>query len=178
MTRKVLIVLAHPAFHKSRANRALIEAASAMEGVSVRDLYELYPDFLVDVRAEQAALEAHQALVLQHPLHLFSCPALGKEWLDVVLSHGWAYGEGERALVGMNWMQAVTSGLREGWAAEKGLERYELRELLRPFEATALLCGMQWREPFMLHARQAQSASDVAHAAEAYCARIRELQDG
>lgn len=49
----VLILHAHPAAHRSRVNRAFLLALDGLAGVKIHDLYERYPDFHVDVRAEQ-----------------------------------------------------------------------------------------------------------------------------
>ena len=63
-----------------------------MEGVRLHDLYEAYPDFLIDVEAEQALLLEHDVIVFQHPVYWYSSPAILKEWQDLVLEHGFAYG--------------------------------------------------------------------------------------
>ncbi|HZW72282.1 MAG TPA: NAD(P)H-dependent oxidoreductase, partial [Caldimonas sp.] len=60
---EILVLVAHPELEQSRANRRLLDAALAQHQggnrrVAVRDLYALYPDYLVDVDAEQAALAA------------------------------------------------------------------------------------------------------------------------
>ncbi|MHC5048843.1 MAG: NAD(P)H-dependent oxidoreductase, partial [Planctomycetota bacterium] len=102
--RRILVLFAHPAFEKSRVNRRLVGAIEQLEGVTVNDLYESYPDFDVDVEREQELLVAHEVLVLQHPLYWYSAPALLKEWIDLVLEHGWAYGAGGDALLGKKAM--------------------------------------------------------------------------
>jgi hypothetical protein len=104
---QVLVIFAHPAFQRSRVNRALIRAAGTTEGVTVHDLYETYPDFLIDVRDEQKLIEKHDAVVFQHPFFWYSSPALIKEWLDLVLEYRWAYGEGGDALRGKIMAQAI-----------------------------------------------------------------------
>ncbi len=48
---RALILLAHPQRAHSRVNDALARAAQAA-GFQVRDLYALYPDYLIDVPAE------------------------------------------------------------------------------------------------------------------------------
>ena len=52
----ILVLTAHPSLEHSRVNRALMQAAArlAPDRVAVRDLYALYPDYLIDVAAEQA----------------------------------------------------------------------------------------------------------------------------
>ena len=69
-----------------------------LRGVTFHDLYELYPDFDVQVEQEQELLISHDMIILQHPFYWYSCPPLLKQWIDLVLEHGWAYGkEGEFA---------------------------------------------------------------------------------
>src|SRR4051794_12125028 len=88
----VLVIVAHPQLEQSRANRLMMRSARSVPGVQVRDLYARYPDYLIDVEAEQAALAAAKLIVWQHPIHWYSMPPLMKLWLDEVLTYGWAYG--------------------------------------------------------------------------------------
>ena len=90
---RVLILLAHPALERSRVNRRLLESFRSIESVTVHDLYETYPDFGIDVPAEQELLTRNDVVVLQHPFYWYSCPSLMKDWIDLVFEHGWAYGQ-------------------------------------------------------------------------------------
>ncbi len=94
MSHDILILFAHPALEKSRVNRHLVAGVRDLPGVTFHDLYEAYPDFNILVPHEQELLEAHDVVVLQHPFYWYSTPALVKEWEDLVLQHGWAYGTG------------------------------------------------------------------------------------
>src|SRR5690349_3159009 len=95
---KILILFAHPRLRNSVVQSALIKAVAGLEGVTFRDLYASYPDYMIDVEAEQKALLAHDVIVLQHPFYWYSSPAIIKEWQDLVLENGWAYGPGGTAL--------------------------------------------------------------------------------
>lgn len=64
----ILIIYAHPYPNKSHVNREMLKRATSQPGVTVRALYKLYPDFDVDVQAEQQAVEQSDLVVLQHPL--------------------------------------------------------------------------------------------------------------
>ena len=60
----ILVLVAHPSLEQSRANRRLMQAAaSASARVEVRDLYALYPDYLIDTAAEQARLQSATLVV-------------------------------------------------------------------------------------------------------------------
>ena len=97
---RILILYAHPTHRRSKVNRRLIEAARTVPNVLVHDLYETYPDFYIDVEYEQRMLADADLVVFQHPIQWYSMPALLKEWVDLVLELGWAYGSGGTALKG------------------------------------------------------------------------------
>ncbi len=176
--RRVLLLFAHPAFARSRANRALIEAAQRVEAVTFHDLYEAYPDFDVDVAREQELLVRHDVVVLQHPFFWYSSPALVKQWEDLVLEHGWAYGSSGDALRGKLWVQAITSGGSEATYCATGEAGCTMRELLRPFERTAVLCGMRYLPPFLVHGVHGMSDETLAAHADEYARVLAGLRDG
>lgn len=177
MPQRILVLLAHPAHRRSRVNAALRAAARAVEGVTLHDLYETYPDFLIDVEHEQALLLRHDVIVFQHPIHWYSCPAILKEWQDLVLAHGFAYGHAGTALAGKSVLSAVTAGGSEAAYGPEGLNRYSLAEFLRPFEATARLCRMRWLPPFIVHGTHLLDAEGLAREAAAYRRRLEALRD-
>ncbi|KAM9983285.1 hypothetical protein ACTFIZ_000139 [Dictyostelium cf. discoideum] len=74
------------------ANQALLSAAKKLPSVAVHDLYQTYPDFDIDIVAEQKALSQAKHIILQYPLYWYGPPAMLKQWLEQVLSYGWAYG--------------------------------------------------------------------------------------
>lgn len=106
----VLIIYAHPYPQHSHANKRMLEQARTLENVEIRSLYQLYPDFNIDVAAEQEALSRADLIVWQHPMQWYSTPPLLKLWIDKVFSHGWAYGHNGKALHGKSLMWAVTTG--------------------------------------------------------------------
>ena len=55
-------------------------------------------NFFIDVHAEQKLLLDHDIIIWQHPFYWYSAPAIIKEWMDLVLEHGFAYGENGRSL--------------------------------------------------------------------------------
>ncbi len=162
---KVLVIYAHPESQVSVANQVMINRIKELEHVTVRDLYALYPDFFIDVGTEQRALLEHDVIVFHHPLYLYSCPALLKEWLDRVLGQkGFAYGEGN-ALRGKYWRSVITAGGKQEAFGEFGYNKYPLEQILQPFELTAALCRMNWIEPLVLYwARNVSDLERVQHA--------------
>ena len=158
----IYLLAAHPNWHESRVNRRVRDAARAVPGVAVCDLYERYPDYCVDVAAEQARLAAASLVVLMHPIQWYSMPALQKLWLDDVLSYGWAYGVHGTALRGKDlWLVATTGGPESSYHPQS-YNRYFFDAFLPPYEQTAALCGMRFLPPLILHAAHSAPEADIA----------------
>jgi glutathione-regulated potassium-efflux system ancillary protein KefG len=150
--RGILVLLAHPSFERSEVTRPMAAAAAALDGITLVDLYAEYPTFDIDVDREQERLLAHDAIVLLHPLYWYSTPALLKEWQDLVLEYGFAYGAGGTRLRGKIFFSALSAGGPETAYCAGGYNQFPIRELLRPLEQTAHLCGMTYLPPFVLFA--------------------------
>lgn len=157
----------------------MIDAVTGLDGVTVNDLYELYPDFIIDVRREKQLLLDNDLIVFQHPFYWYSSPAMLKEWQDLVLEHGFAYGEGGTALAGKQMLTAITTGGGREAYGPNGVNQFTIQELLRPFEQMAHLCGMRYLPPFVAHG--IHSVGDFAHLeqyARDYRSAIEGLRDG
>lgn len=146
----ILTVFGHPAPDRAPAHKAMLKEARAL-GAEVRDLYELYPDYVIDVESEQEALAHPDLIVLQYPMHWFTPPSLMVEWLDAVWLRGFAYGEAGASLKGRTVLAALTTGARARDFEADGVNRFAITEFLRPMEQTARRCGLRWAEPFIVH---------------------------
>ena len=164
----VLVIAAHPQLEHSRTTQRMMQAATqaAAARVAVRDLYALYPDYLIDIAAEQAALASARLVVWLHPVHWYSMPPLMKLWLDEVFAFRWAYGPGGHALRGKDlWLVASTGGPESSYRPDS-YNRYFFDAFLHPYDQTAALTGMRWLPPLLLHgAHRANDAALDAHAA-------------
>lgn len=174
---RVLVLVAHPRPTESIVHKEMLAAISSLPGVTVRDLYALYPDFGIDIAAEQQSLLAHDVLVLQHPIYWYSSPAIIKEWMDLVLEHDWAYGPKGDKLHGKFLLQAVSTGGLPDFYTPQGRNRFLLRDLLAPFSQTAHLCGMAWLEPFIVYAGRKKDKPQLVSRAESYRDLISGLRD-
>jgi glutathione-regulated potassium-efflux system ancillary protein KefF len=165
----ILIIHAHPYPQRSRAGRALLDQASAVAGVEVRSLYDLYPDFDIDVLAEQTALRRADLIVWLHPTYWYSVPAMLKHWFDVVLLRGFAYGDGGATLHGKYCLWAPTTGGTVASYGREGAHQLEFSAFEAPIRQTASFCGLQWLPPFVLHAAHVSTTAEIA----AYAAEFR-----
>ncbi len=175
---KVLILFAHPRFEKSNTNRALLTGIGQMEGVTLNDLYEQYPDFNIDIEREKELLLVHEVVVWHHPLYMYSAPAMLKQWIDLVLEYGWAHGGQGNALKDKIIFNALTAGgARESYAINQH-NRFTLREFLVPFEQTAALCKMVYLPPFVVHGTHLLTKRQLAEHAALYHQLITRMAAG
>lgn len=165
----ILFQFVHPYPERSRANRAILEAVADIPGIVVNDLYASYPQFYVDIKREQSLLVAADLVVFQHPVYWYSAPALLKEWLDVVLEPGFAYGSRGLALQGKTWLHSITSGMGPDAYTQDGFNAATMTDFLKPFEATARFCGMHWQKPMLFHDARASSEDALRR----HCTEVR-----
>jgi len=148
---KILVLFGHPAFQKSQVNRRLLTGIEAIPNVTFHDLYEAYPEMDIDIDVEQALLREHDCIVFQHPFYWYSAPAIFKEWQDLVLEHGWAYGSKGKNLVGKYFFSAITVGAPRSSYAVGASQGSTINQFLLPFFRMAELCQMTALPPFVVH---------------------------
>ncbi|WP_347838153.1 NAD(P)H-dependent oxidoreductase [uncultured Draconibacterium sp.] len=175
--KRILILFAHPAYHKSRINKTLINAIKDLDGVTINNLYEKYPDFFIDIPVEQELLTNHDIIIWQHPFYWYSAPALVKEWMDLVLQHGFAYGTQGRALEGKWALSSISTGGRKEVYCTEGKNHYTINEFLAPFHQSVNLCRMQYLPPFVVHGSHTLAQDQLKTCAANYRSLILLLRD-
>ncbi len=170
----VALIYAHPYAERSLANRELLAAIDDLAFVDRRALYDLYPDFDIDIETEQRQLEAVDVIVLQHPVYWYSTPALMKLWIDEVFALGWAYGKDAKALAGKKMQWVVTTGGDFKAYTPEGPHHHPFEVFVAPMRQTARFCGMHWLDPIVVHDSHADQA-EVAAAGQRYRQRLIDL---
>ena len=170
---KVLVNLFHPHLERSVVNRAWADRLANQPGITLRNLYALYPDGKIDVAAEQQALAEHDRLVFQHPFYWYATPPLMKQWLDDVLTYGWAYGPGGNALAGKEWLSAISTGGPADSYQAGGYNRFSMSEFLKPLVQTASLLQTVFLPPFIFHGAVVTDSEAVRASADALLDYIR-----
>lgn len=149
---RLIVYYAHPGHKYSHVNRQMARVASRIEGITYVDLYRDYPRFDIDVDVEQRRLLEHDVVLFQFPFFWYSTPSILKEWQDLVLEHGFAYGTGGNKLDGKRMLLAITAAGPEEAYSPGGYQHYPIRDFLHPLEQTARLCGMRFSTPYVLFA--------------------------
>jgi putative NADPH-quinone reductase len=175
MSTKTLVILAHPDLAGSQINaawRSRLDEASVP--VTIRDIYQLYPNGDINVAAEQALLESHERIFLQFPVYWYSAPSLLKKWIDEVFTYGWAYGPGGgRRLVSKEIGLIVSTGSPESAYQPDGHLGHTLDELLRPLEQTIRFVGARYLPVFALQgANHVIPEAQLSHSADNYLKHV------
>lgn len=174
---RILVYYAHPGARFSKANTQMAAVAQQQRDITFVDLYARYPRQNIDVDAEQRLLLDHDVIVFQFPMFWYSTPSLIKEWLDLVLEYGFAYGTSGTKLAGKTMLLAISTAGPEHAYSESGYQTYPLRTFLTPLEQTARLCHMRFAPPFVLHGAQQADPSEITAHAQAYGRLLSALRD-
>ncbi|TWF44899.1 Kef-type potassium/proton antiporter accessory protein (CPA2 family) [Chitinophaga polysaccharea] len=158
---RVLINFAHPALEKSRVHAQLLRAIKTIPGITINDLYEQYPDLDINIAREQTLLEQHDIIFMQHPFYWYSAPAIVKQWIDLVLEHGWAYGHTGKALQGKYFSNIISAGGAENAYQPDGHHGHTIHDFLLPFIQTAKLCNMHYAAPYVIYGVHREDISDI-----------------
>jgi len=173
-----LVYYAHPGHKYSHVNRYMARAAAAVDGVTFVDLYRDYPRFDIDVNVEQQRLLDHDVILFQFPLFWYSTPSIIKEWEDLVLEHGFAYGHDGDRLAGKRMMLVVSGAGPKDAYTHAGYQHFPIRTFLTPLEQTARLCKMHFLAPYVLYAAlRAPEAGLVEPHVDGYRQLLEALRD-
>ena len=138
---KTLLVLCHPNFKNSFANKILVEKIkSKIPDIEIDNIHELYPDLKIDVKAEQEKLLKADTIILAFPMFWFSCPHFLSKWIEDVFAHGFAYGTNAYKLEGKKMILSMTMGVPK----DEFQGKFDLDRLIGHFEATALFVKMKF----------------------------------
>ncbi|MCL3780683.1 flavodoxin family protein [Prolixibacteraceae bacterium JC049] len=149
---KTLVILAHPNLEESVANKRIAkELKKRNNDVEIRDIFSLYPDYKIDVEAEQQALLEADTVIFQYPFWWYNMPAILKVWFDEVFIFNFAFGPEGDKLKGKNFLLSFTIGGPADSYTPLGYNHFSVAEFTRPMEQTAYLAQMNYLAPIFEH---------------------------
>jgi putative NADPH-quinone reductase len=142
--KKVLIVSGHTDLNDSVANALILDRLKAeLPDAEYCILSELYPDFNIDVAAEQERLRRADIVVWQFPMFWFSMPSIVHRWVEEVFIHGFSHGSKGDALKDKILLPSFTTGGPAAYFSHEDLG-YTIDELLMSqINSIAGLCRMK-----------------------------------
>ena len=174
----LIVYYAHPGHKHSHVNKHMARAAASIGGITFVDLYADYPRFDINIDVEQRRLLDHDVILFQFPVFWYSTPSILKEWQDLVLEHGFAYGNNGDKLSGKHMLLAVSGAGPADAYTDEGYQHYPMRTFLTPLEQTARLCSMRFTAPYVLYgALQAPEAGQVEPHVNGYRQLLEAIRD-
>lgn len=146
MTKKnILIVSGHTDLKHSVANKTILENLyRLLPEAEVAKLDELYPDFRIDVEAEQQRLLRADIIVLQYPLFWYTAPSILHRWIEDTFVHGFSHGSTGDKLKGKKLVLSFTAGAPEEMYRQKETTGFGLEDLLLPYKAMCHLTQLEY----------------------------------
>lgn len=171
---KILVISGHPDYKRSLANRAILDEFHRLvpEAEIVR-LDALYPDFKIDVEAEQRRLVEADTVVFEFPIYWYSAPSLMHRYFEDVLTHGFAYGQSGTALHGKRLVISFTTGTAEKEYSPEGYQHYTIDQFMPQFRALGSLCGFDYKGEIYSCGMLLLNPADK-EAAVAFCEKTKE----
>lgn len=156
------------------ANKAILkEFKRLLPDAEIVRLDELYPDYNIDVAAEQKRLLEADTVIFEFPFWWYSAPSLMRRYFELVLSHGFAYGSTGTALHGKKLIVSFTAGAKAEAYTCEGAQHYTMDDFIPQFRALANLCGFDYRGEVVSYGMMLLDHSDE-EARILYDARVRD----
>ena len=154
---KVLLVLCHPNYKESFANKIIVEKLKTLiPDIEIDNLHELYPDEKIDVKAEQEKLLRNDFVIFQFPMYWHNRPHFLSRWFEDVYEHGFAYGSKGHKLKDKKVIVSMTLGNTEKFFTGE----ISLDNLISPFKASCAYTEQKFvgyvftdRIPFQIKAK-------------------------
>lgn len=139
------MVVGHPHWAESIANRAIVEAfVLENPNAVVSNLGVEYPEYKLDAVGEKAKLLDADTIVLQFPIEWYGAPSLMHKYFEDVFTYGFAFGQGGNQVAGKRLIVSFTSGTPADSYVDGGLQSFTIDKFMPPFIALANRCGMRW----------------------------------
>ena len=130
---KVLLVLSHPNYKESFANKIIVDKIKTIiPDIEIDHLDELYPDEKINVKAEQEKLLRNDTIIFQFPMYWHTRPYLLSKWFEVVYEPGFAYGGEGSKLKDKRIIISVTMENPENFHSGE----ISLDNIMSPFKST------------------------------------------
>lgn len=143
--KNVLVISGHTDLAHSVANKTVIETlASRLPEAEIVKLDELYPDFKIDVKAEQEKMLKADIIVLQFPIFWYSAPSILERWMEETFLHGFSHGSTGDKLKGKKLVLSFTTGAPASLYKKDGMIGHDIDEFLLSYKGVCGLTQMEY----------------------------------
>ena len=142
-TSKILLVLCHPNYDESFANKTIVSKLKELiPEIEIDHINSLYPDEKINVKSEQEKLIRNDIIIFQFPMYWHNRPYLLSKWFEKVYEYGFAYGKNGDKLKNKKIIVSMTLGNTLNFFKDE----ISIDNLLSPFKASSkytqqIFCG-------------------------------------
>lgn len=165
---KILIVFAHPLYEKSRINKIINTYIPSTDEITFHDLYELYPEFEIDIQLERQLILEHDIIVWQFPLYWYSCPALMKQWMDMVLHFKNKDDLDINSMSQKAILPIISVGEMQKTFLDNTPDETSIFDYLLPFKRIVEFSNMKYYPPLLIKISKLSSMEDIYKKGEQY----------
>lgn len=141
--KNILIISGHTDLKASVANKKILETLETrLPEATIVNLIELYPDYKIDVAAEQKKLNWADIIVLQFPVFWYSAPSILERWMEETFQHGFSHGRTGDKLKGKKLILSFTTGAPEAMYSYDAAVGYTIEDFLSCYKATCRMTQM------------------------------------
>lgn len=177
--KKTLVIVDHPTYDRSNANRRLVEEMRKYpDDIVIHNLQSAYPTGTIDIAKEHCLVDNTGSIIFQFPLYWFTCPPKTKEWFDKVLTAGWAFA-GAYHLEGKKVGIAVTCGSEEKDYTSEGVHHRSVEEYLCSIQKSLEMCKADYAGMFAIYGIKnddKETAQRIAQGAKEYIEFINSVR--
>ena len=131
---KVLLILSHPNYSSSFANKTIISSLKLLlPSIEIDHIDSLYPSEKIDIKKEQEKLIKNDIIIFQYPMIWHNRPHLLSKWFEDVYEYGFAYGNNSYKLKDKKIIVSITLGNTLDFFKDE----ISVDNLLSPFKASA-----------------------------------------
>ena len=143
--KNVLIISGHTDLSASVANKTILDTVhKELPEAEIVRLDSLYPDYKINVEAEQQRLVKADIIVLEFPVFWYSAPSILERWMEEAFKHGFSHGSNGNKLKGKKLVLSFTTGAPASMYSRDGAMGYTIDDFLPCFKATCNLCQMEF----------------------------------
>ena len=143
--KNVLIISGHTDLSTSVANKTILNTISEqLPEARIVKLDELYPDFHINVAAEQERLLWADIIVLQFPVFWYSAPSILERWMEQTFLHGFSHGSKGDKLKGKKIVLSFTTGAPAEMYSKNGAMCHDIDDFLLCYKAMCRLTQMEY----------------------------------
>ena len=175
---KILLILSHPNYENSFANKKIITSLkSLIPNIKIDHIDSLYPDEKINIKAEQDKLINNDIIIFQFPMFWHNRPHLLSKWFEDVYEYGFAYGTNGDKLKNKKIIVSITLGN----TSEFFKDEISLDNLLSPFKASAkytqqIFCGFVFTDKIIPNIQNdKEKFNDRIKALELHAKKIVEI---